>query len=248
MAGASFAPCAVIPVYDHEEAVGRVVSAVRMAGLPCLLVDDGSSERCAQRLRSIVAATPETVLLRLNPNRGKGSAVIAGFAAAAARGYTHALQVDADGQHALEDVPRFIAQARAHPEALICGRPVFDASMPRVRRYGRYLTHFMVWLNTLSFEIPDALCGFRVYPLAPALRLIAEEHVGARMEFDPEILVRLYWRQLPLRWISTRVTYPLDGVSHFRLVHDNARMVALQTRLLCGMLWRLPLLLRRKLT
>ena len=248
MAGASFAPCAVIPVYDHEQAVGRVVQGVRAAGLPCFLVDDGSAERCARALRDIVAATPEAALLRLDPNRGKGGAVIAGFAAAAARGYTHALQVDADGQHALEDIPRFVAEARAHPEALICGRPLFDASMPRVRRYGRYLTHFMVWLNTLSFDIPDSLCGFRLYPLAPALRLIAEEHVGARMEFDAEILVRLYWRQLPLRWIPTRVIYPLDGVSHFRLVHDNARMVALQTRLLCGMLWRLPLLLRRKLT
>jgi glycosyltransferase involved in cell wall biosynthesis len=242
-----FAACAVIPVYNHERAVGRVLAAVRAAGLPCILVDDGSGPECAAELRRLVAVTPETALLALAPNRGKGEAVIAGFRAAAARGYTHALQIDADGQHALADIPRFVAEARAQPLALICGRPVFDASMPRMRRYGRYLTHVLVWLDTLSFSIPDSLCGFRIYPLAPVLRLLAEEHVGARMEFDVEILVRLYWRHLPLVWIPTRVTYPLDGVSHFRLLRDNVRMVALQTRLVLGMLLRLPRLLRRKL-
>jgi hypothetical protein len=117
-----------------------------------------------------------------------------------------------------------------------------------VRRYGRALTHVLVWLNTLSFEIPDSLCGFRFYPLAPVTELLAEEHVGARMDFDIEIIVRLYWRGVPLRWIGTRVTYPLDGVSHFRLFKDNVRMVALQIRLTTGMLLRLPRLALRKLT
>jgi len=102
----------------------------------------------------------------------------------------------------------------------------------------------MVWLNTLSFAIRDSLCGFRVYPLGPVLALAAAEHVGERMDFDVEIIVRLYWRGVPLTWIDTAVTYPLDGVSHFRMVRDNLRMVALQTRLTGGMLLRLPRLLR----
>jgi glycosyltransferase involved in cell wall biosynthesis len=242
-----FAPCAVIPVYNHERAVGRVLAAVRAAALPCILVDDGSAAGCTRELERLAATTPDTQLLALKPNRGKGVAVIAGFRAAARRGYTHALQIDADGQHTLADIPRFVAEARAPPRALICGRPVFDASMPRVRRYGRYLTHALVWLDTLSFSIPDSLCGFRIYPLAAVMALVDEEHIGARMEFDVEIIVRLYWRQLALRWIPTRVTYPMDGVSHFRLLRDNARMVALQTRLVLGMLLRLPRLLRRNL-
>ncbi|HTV51475.1 MAG TPA: glycosyltransferase family 2 protein [Steroidobacteraceae bacterium] len=242
-----YLPCAVIPVYNHEHAVGRVLAAVRAAGLPCLLVDDGSALACARELERLASSTPQTRLLRQDANRGKGEAVMAGFRAAAASGYTHALQIDADGQHALGDIPRFVAEARDNPRALVCGRPIFDASMPAVRRYGRYLTHALVWLDTLSFAIPDSLCGFRLYPLAPVLQLLAQEHVGARMEFDVEILVRLYWRGVPLRWIDTRVTYPLDGVSHFRLLRDNARMVALQTRLLLGMLLRLPRLLRQRL-
>jgi glycosyltransferase involved in cell wall biosynthesis len=238
----------VIPVFDHEHAVGRVLAAVRAAGLPCFLVDDGSGPKCAQELERLAACTPETTLLRLPDNRGKGVAVIAGFHLAAARGHTHALQIDADGQHCLDDIPRFVEEARAYPDALVCGRPIFDSSMPTIRRYGRSLTHALVWLNTLSFEIPDSLCGFRIYPLGPVTRLLAEEHVGARMDFDIEIIVRLHWRRVPLRWIGTRVTYPLDGISHFRLFKDNVRMVALQIRLTIGMLLRLPRLALRKLT
>lgn len=246
--GNGFLPCAVIPVFDHERAVGRVVAAVRAAGIPCLLVDDGSGPACAAELERLAATLPQTTLLRLPVNQGKGRAMSAGFRAAAARGFSHVLQIDADAQHALEDIPRFLAEARARPEALVCGRPVFDASMPAVRRYGRYLTHALVWLDTLSFDIPDSFCGFRVYPLTPVIELLDSEGVGARMDFDVEIIVRLHWRQLPLRWLDTRVTYPLDGVSHFRMVRDNARMVALQTRLVLGMLARLPRLLRRRLS
>jgi hypothetical protein len=172
---------------------------------------------------------------------------MAGLHAAHEQSFTHALQIDADGQHALEDIPRFIAQARARPEALICGRPVFDASMPASRRRGRYLTHVFVWLDTLSFEIRDSMCGFRVYPLAPVVALLKTATLGSRMDFDVEILVRLHWRGLPMRWLDTRVRYPLDGVSHFQLVRDNVRMVALHARLLFGMLLRSPLLICRKL-
>ena len=242
----SFTPCAIVPVYDHEHAVARVVAAVRAADLPCLLVDDGSGEVCARELDRLAASVPQTSVLRLPVNGGKGAAMIAGFAAAVRHGYSHGLQVDADGQHALGDIPAFIAAARREPAALICGRPVFDRSMPAGRRYGRYLTHGLVWLNTLSFAIPDSLCGFRVYPLADVRSLMAEEYIGRRMDFDVEIIVRLYWRGVPMRWLPTAVTYPLDGVSHFRMFRDNARMVALQLRLFGGMLLRLPRLLARK--
>jgi glycosyltransferase involved in cell wall biosynthesis len=246
-ASAAFVPCAVIPVYNHEHAVGKVLQAVRAAGLPCVLVDDASSETCARELDRLSAADPQVSLVRLPRNLGKGGAVTAGLRAARQHGFTHALQIDADGQHALGDIARFIEEARAHPEALVCGKPVFDAAMPRARFYGRYLSHWMVWLNTLSFDIPDSMCGFRVYPLASVLKLLDTTRLGSRMDFDVEVLVRLHWRGQPMRWLNTRVSYPLDGVSHFRLVWDNVLMVRLQALLLVGMLVRLPLLLWRKL-
>jgi glycosyltransferase involved in cell wall biosynthesis len=242
----SFNACAIVPVFDHQHAVGRVVAAVRAAGLPCLLVDDGSGDACARELDRLAATVPETQVLRLPVNGGKGAAMLAGFADAWQRGYSHALQVDADGQHALQDIPAFIQAARERPGTLICGRPVFDRSMPAVRRYGRYLTHGLVWLNTLSFAIPDSLCGFRVYPLSAVMSLVSREYIGRRMDFDVEIVVRLYWQGVPMRWIDTAVSYPLDGVSHFRLVRDNVRMVGLQLRLFGGMLLRSPRLLLRK--
>jgi glycosyltransferase involved in cell wall biosynthesis len=242
----SFNPCAIVPVFDHEHAVARVVMAVRAAGLPCLLVDDGSGPGCARELDRLAATVSQTSVLRLPVNGGKGAAMLAGFAQARQRSYSHGLQIDADGQHALGDISTFIEEARRHPRALICGRPVFDRSMPALRHYGRYLTHGLVWLNTLSRSIPDSMCGFRVYPLAPVMVLMAEEYIGRRMDFDVEIIVRMYWRRVPMRWLPTRVTYPSDGVSHFRLVRDNARMIALQLRLFGGMLRRLPRLLERR--
>jgi glycosyltransferase involved in cell wall biosynthesis len=245
-ADARFAPCAVIPVYNHERAVGQVLAAVRAAGLPCVMVDDASGAECARELDRLAVADGEVSLVRLPVNLGKGGAVSAGLRAARERGFTHVLQIDADGQHAMGDISRFVQEGRAHPQSLVCGRPVFDEAMPKGRFYGRYLTHVFVWLNTLSFAIPDSMCGFRVYPLAPVLKLLDSARLGSRMDFDVEVLVRLHWRAVPMRWLDTRVSYPLDGVSHFRMVWDNVLMVRLQLKLLGGMLVRLPLLLWRK--
>ena len=245
MAEPVFAPCVVIPVYNHEHAIGAVVGAIREQGVPMVLVDDGSSQACAEVLRRLSAA-PEVTLVRHEINRGKGAAVVTGMRTASARGYTHAVQIDADGQHTVSDVTRFVSEARQHPDVVICGRPIFDASIPRSRYYGRYLTHGLVWLETLSFELVDTMCGFRVYPLAVTLALLDRTGVGPRMDFDTEVLVRLHWRGVRTRWLATQVRYPLDGVSHFRLFRDNVRMTLLHIGLLLGMLVRLPLLLWRK--
>lgn len=245
-----FSACAVIPVYNHERAIEAVLMGMLAHGVHVILVDDGCSEVCQcelQRLSTSSNNRASVTLLRHDANRGKGAAVITGMRAAQQRGFTHALQVDADGQHTLADVGRFVDDARAHPGHVICGYPVFDASIPAVRYYGRYLTHAMVWLETLSFDIRDSMCGFRLYPLHEVTALLAHASVGDRMDFDTEIIVRMHWRGVPMRWIGTRVSYPADGVSHFRMFFDNARMTSLHIRLACGMLVRLPMLLWRKL-
>ena len=239
--------CAIVPVYDHEHAVGAVIRGLCAAQLPCVVIDDGSGAACARVLDALAASVPGVTLVRRARNGGKGAAVADGMRAAIAAGYTHALQVDGDGQHDLADIPQFIGAAVAHPEMLICGRPYFDASIPRTRFYLRYLTHCLVWLNTLSFYIHDSMCGFRLYPLATMLALLDSERIGARMDFDIEVLVRLHWRGIAMHWISTRVGYPADGISHFRMVRDNARITRLHTRLFFGMLLRLPSIGARRL-
>ncbi|GFM86535.1 glycosyl transferase [Pseudomonas cichorii] len=239
-------PCAVIPVFDHELAVPDVVKALRAAGLPCVLVDDASSPSCAAVLQSL-AENDQVFLVSLSVNQGKGGAVMAGLREASRLGFSHALQVDADGQHDLSDVAVFLDNSRLHPEAIICGYPEYDASVPKGRLYARYLTHVWVWINSLSLQIRDSMCGFRVYPLPPVLKLIDSVQVGKRMDFDPEILVRLSWRKQPMYWLPTRVHYPQDGLSHFRLFHDNALISKMHTKLFFGMLMRLPLILWRRL-
>jgi glycosyltransferase involved in cell wall biosynthesis len=242
-----FNPCILIPVYDHEHAVGAVLEAVLSHGVPCILVDDGSAPACAHVLDALARAAPERVtLVRHAGNLGKGAAVLTGFAQAFRAGHSHVLQVDADGQHCIGDIPRFLKHAEQHPHAVIVGYPVFDATVPKVRLYGRYLTHLCVWLNTLSFDIKDSMCGFRVYPVAKVMALMARQTIGRRMNFDTDIVVRLYWDGLEMVNAPTRVRYPKDGVSHFRMWADNVLIVRMHALLFCGMLRRLPTLLARK--
>ncbi|KAI3593092.1 Glycosyl transferase [Cupriavidus sp. U2] len=244
---AEFRPVVLVPVYDHEGAIGAMVDAILKHPLPCLLVDDGSSPPCEQVLRALAAAHSERVrLVRLPQNQGKGGAIMAGFSVAAELGYTHALQIDADGQHDADCIPQFVALARANPEAMVCGHPVYDESVPRHRLYARYLTHIWVWINTLSFDIRDSMCGLRVYPLAPVIDLMRDVRLGRRMEFDTEVLVHLVWRGVRMLNVPTRVTYPSDGVSHFQAWRDNVLISRMHTRLFFGMVWRMPRLLWRK--
>ena len=239
---------AVVPVYNHEHAVANVVDGLLAAGLPCLLVDDGSGPECAASLDRLVTTHPGVTLIRRRINGGKGAAVADGLREALKAGYTHAIQVDADGQHSLDDVGVFLEAAARSPDALICGQPMFDASMPKARFFFRYRTHVFVWLNTLSFDIRDSMCGFRVYPLAATVAMLDTERPGARMDFDIEVLVRLYWRNIRMVWIPTQVRYPQDGVSHFRLLHDNALITWLHARLFLGMLIRIPNLVKHRLS
>jgi polyprenyl-phospho-N-acetylgalactosaminyl synthase len=239
--------CAVIPVFEHGGAVGRVVDAVRSYGLHVILVDDGSGADCARVLDAIAQGDAGVHLLRHPVNRGKGAAVQTGLHAAAALGYSHALQVDADGQHALGDIPRLLAESRSLPNAVICGRPIFGGDAPRSRLLGRRLTNFWVSVHTWSTAIPDAMCGFRVYPLKATMPLLKRARLGSRMDFDIQVIVRLHWLGIPLRWVPTRVSYPPGTVSHFRLRLDNALIARAHTVLFFGMLLRAPVLAARKL-
>jgi glycosyltransferase involved in cell wall biosynthesis len=245
-ASALFKPCVLIPIYNHKDTIVATVHALLAQGLPVRIVDDGSNDATRAVLDQLLREQPTVQLLRLPQNGGKGVALSAGLLAAYEAGYTHALQIDADGQHDVGDVPRFLAEGRQYPDALICGQPIYDDSVPRARLYGRYLTHVFVWLETLSLTIRDSMCGFRLYPLAETCADIARRPMPARMDFDTEIAVRLYWRGVQVRNVPTRVIYPDNGLSHFRMIEDNLRITAMHTRLVLGMLPRAPQLLWRK--
>lgn len=239
----------LIPHYNHPTPLTAVVQSILRQGLPVVVIDDGSQAPSQHTLAELErgAAPAMLKILRHSHNQGKGAAMQTGMRYAHTMGYTHALQIDADGQHNSADIPQFLALAQQLPAAVICGVPCYDASVPKGRLYGRYITHVWVWINTLSLSIKDSMCGFRLYPVGPTVAVMETETVGQRMDFDTEILVRLFWRGVRIHNLPTAVTYPPDGQSHFQMWHDNVRISRMHARLFVGMLRRLPRLLAHKL-
>lgn len=242
----NFIPCLLIPIYNHKECIGEVVRQLTVYQLPIFIIDDGSDQATQAVLAELANQNPLVRLFRLQRNSGKGAAVMHGIRKAYQAGFSHALQIDADGQHDTTDVPHFLENGVMHPESVICGKPVYDDSVPKSRLYGRYITHFWVWVETLSFAIGDSMCGFRLYPLAATCVLINKGRLPLRMDFDTAIAVRLAWQGVQFENISTRVIYPVNGLSHFNILRDNLRITWMHTHLVCGMLLRLPILLGHK--
>lgn len=243
----AFRPCIVIPIYDHGSTIHALVAALSAHRLPIYIVDDGSHAPTQAELARVARDFPLVRMHRFMQNSGKGAAMKHALRWARAEGMSHALQIDADGQHDVRDVPRFLARAQASPQALIVGDPVFDSSAPKARLYGRRLTNFWVCIETLSTAVKDSQCGFRLYPLAQTCVLIERAALPRRYSFDIAIVVRLAWQGTPVENLRTAVRYPSGGLSHFDMLADNVRITCVHTRLVFGMLLRLPLLLGRRL-
>lgn len=239
--------CIVIPNYNHGDKCAAVVDALAFLNLPIIMVDDASNEQNRTLIAQVAQSNEAVEVVRHEVNQGKGGAVMTGMKRAFERGFSHMLQVDADGQHDIENCEKLLALAKEQPDKVISGRPVYDESIPFSRRFSRHITHFWVWVETLSFSIKDTMCGFRVYPLSPCIKLMNDINLGKRMDFDIEIMVRLYWRGVTTRFLPTKVIYPEDGVSHFQPLNDNLLISWLHTRLFFGMLPRIPMLLWRNI-
>ncbi len=238
--------CIVIPIYNHTNEIFHTIAAIKSFNLPCIVVNDGSNDVTVEALSKIAKREKWVTIVHRPANGGKGAAVKDGFRAAFKAGYTHVLQIDADGQHDSRDIARFLETLKQNPDAMVVGEPVFDASIPKSRLYGRYVTRFWVWVETLSFHIKDAMCGFRLYRLKEIMPLLEGRKLGDRMDFDIEILVRLYWKGVQMIPLPTQVIYPKGGTSHFRALQDNLLISRAHTRLFFAMLLRLPALLWRK--
>ena len=230
--------CVIVPTLDNAGTIAAVVSGAISHGLVVIVVDDGSTDGVGDAAR---AAGAEVVRHPLN--RGKGEALLTGWSAAKARGFTHAITLDADGQHDTDDLPTFLERVAAQPDALLVGdRPMDGANVPRSSRVGRAISDFMLWAaaaKELSGQRPDTQCGFRVYPLETALDLPMR---GRHYEFEMEVLVRAAWHGIPVVGVPIAVHYPEadQRVSHFHKWRDNARIVGIYTRLmLMRLLWPL---------
>lgn len=240
----------IIPSYNPGAKVYETVRAARQQWAPVWVVVDGSTDGTAEGLQRLAQDDANLQVIVLPENSGKGAAVLAGMLAARAAGYTHALTMDSDGQHPADLIPRFMQVSADHPDAMVLGQPIFDASAPLLRVRGRRISNGWTNLETLGAGIADSLYGFRVYPIDDLVAVMRRQPWMRRFDFDTEAVVRLAWRGVAPLNLPAPVRYlrPEEGgVSHFRYGRDNALLTWMHTRLVLEFLLRLPLLLWKRL-
>ena len=223
----------IIPSFNSGRLLASTVVAARVYWAPVWIVIDGSTDDSAGVVETMAQTDPALRVLRLPQNRGKGAAVSQGLIAAWASGFTHALVMDADGQHPADRIPAFMATSAAAPNALVMGRPVFGDDAPWVRVTARRLCNWCAAAETLR-SVGDTLFGFRVYPIACLLSVMRASPGMQRFDFDPEAVVRLAWLGLPLIHLSTPVRYlsrAEGGISHFHYMRDNWLLIRMHLRL-----------------
>lgn len=247
---ASSSHLVLIPSYNTGPKLFETVRDARAHWAPVWVVIDGSTDGTAAELRAMAADDPHLRVLELPANRGKGAAILYGLEEAERCGFTHALTMDADGQHPADRIPQFQGVSMANPDALVLGKPVFDAGAPRLRVGGRKISNWWANLETLWAGIGDSLYGFRVYPIEPLRQVMHGQRWMRRFDFDPEAVVRLAWRGVrpvnlpaPVKYLTASE----GGVSHFNYWRDNRLLTWMHLRLMLGFALRLPALVGRRL-
>ncbi len=236
----------LIPSFDTGPRLRDTVSAALAQWAPVWVVIDGSRDGSARLLDPLLdRASPEHApglrVIALAENRGKGAALLAGLTEALHAGFTHALTMDADGQHPAELIPAFMTRSQAEPDAMILGQPVFDESAPQVRVRGRRVSNVLTNIETFRLGVADSLFGFRVYPIVPLVQLMLGTRWMRRFDFDVEAVVRLVWHGVRPVNVDAPVRYlraDEGGVSHFRYGRDNLLLAGMHTRLMAGYLVR----------
>ena len=240
----------LIPSYNPGPNLSATVRAALERWAPVWVIVDGSTDRSELDLMALAESSPGLRVMVLPENRGKGGAVLFGLCEALAQGFTHALIMDADGQHPPERLAVFMQTSRAEPDAMVLGVPVFDSSAPALRVKGRRISNWWANLETLGAGIGDSLFGFRIYPIRPLVEVMQSQRWMRRFDFDVEAVVRLCWRGIKPINLPAPVRYlrPEDGgVSHFNYWRDNLLLTWMHFRLFWGFVARLPRLASRRL-
>jgi Glycosyltransferases involved in cell wall biogenesis len=239
----------LLPSYNSGPMLRRTALEAMAHWLPVWIVIDASTDGSDRDARALADEHPHVRCMVLPKNAGKGGAVLEAMKAAQAEGFSHALVMDADGQHPADRIPGFMARSQEQPGAMILGEPIFGPDAPPERVKGRRVGNWWANLATLWGGIHDSLFGFRVYPIRESVEILDSIRTARRFDFDTELAVRLYWRGVKPVNIRVPVTYPPreeGGTTQFRYLRDNLLLVGTHTRLSLGMLLRLPRLLRMR--
>lgn len=241
----------LIPSYNTGARLASTVADALAQWPDVWVVVDGSTDGSDASLAPLQRTHPTLRVLRRERNGGKGAAVLTGLEHALTAGFTHALVMDADGQHPADRIPDFMALSRESPDAMVLGLPIFGPEVPLERLYGRQLSIGLTHLETLGRCIGDPLFGFRIYPLRPLRAAMRETRRARGYDFDPEVVVRLYWNGTPVINEPATCRYLAKedgGISHFNYLRDNLKMAWLHSRLLGQLLWRWPAVRRMRRT
>ena len=238
----------VIPVYRHGSTLEAVVKSLLAYDFPIIVVDDGNDEENRAYISEVAEKYSLVTLVTRKRNGGKGKALSDGIRKAGEMGLTHVLQLDSDGQHDAAKAQRFIELSEQNPKAIICGYPEYEADAPKSRVNGRKFANGWIHIVTLSCDIKDAMIGFRIYPVEPFVKMLKRTlYIDGRMGFDIEVLVRQYWSGVPVISEPVKVFYPADGISNYNYFTDTIRVSGTYARLCIGLIFRLPVLIFRKL-
>ena len=224
-----FSPAVVAPTYDNARTLAAIVTRVTQLGLHVFVVNDGSTDDTAAVLAQLAQDRRVSVITH-ETNRGKAAALLSGFVAADAAGYSHAVTIDTDGQLAPDQIPALLAIARDEPDAFIIGtRDATAADYPSRSRLGRRVSNLLVRLES-GLSVCDSQCGFRVYPLAMMRDVTCR---AGRYGFETEVLTRAAWAGYEVRETPVSCSYLPHGqrVSHFRPWLDSFRAVGMHARL-----------------
>lgn len=237
--------CFLIPVYNHAALLEQTIPHFLAFGIPLVIIDDGSAQDDKVILKRIKKHNTAIILISNTENRGKGWAIRQGIAYCKQHAIDFAFQVDADNQHSLSAVPAFMNRSRAQKsfKHSIIGYPVYDDTVPAIRKDFRKISNFFVSLTTLTPHVCDSLCGFRIYPVAETWKIYCNPLVSKRMPIDMELLTRLYWRGVSVIYMPVHVTYPKNGSSHYKPFRDTVILSTKHAWLCCEMVLRFPLIL-----
>ena len=231
----------VIPVFNHEEMVTKVIEAALRHGFPIFVVNDGSTDTTPLKLADLNRIT----VLNHESNQGKGAALKTGFLEAA-KVADWAITIDADGQHNPEDTVKLTSALNKGRKGIVIGirEGMEGENVPWTSRFGRHFSNFWVYISGGPL-LKDTQSGFRIYPLPEILKL---KTAGNRYQYEVEVLVKANWAGIDITEIPVSVSYSpgTKRISHFKPFLDFMRNTLMFSFLICQRIL-VPLPFRRRM-
>lgn len=215
--------CILIPTYNNEKTLKRVIDGVLDYTESIIVINDGSTDSTLH----ILGQYPKITTISLPENKGKGNGLKIGFRKAKELGFNYAITIDSDGQHYPDDIPVFVeALLNEDQDVLLIGnRNMSQDGIPKKSSFGNRFSNFWFWFET-GIKLEDTQSGYRLYPL----HKIPKKYFTPKFEFEIEIIVRTAWRHTPVKNVPIKVLYdPAERVSHFRPFKDFTRISILNT-------------------